>query len=176
MPRDPVKLEPVEGLWIIAREALDFAKGDEMVAVKLMKARVHRDPMQLDAALDLACRTIIINTRTDQNRAAWVDRPARVGESAPAPIDLTQRGARMRALIPEHRLLMELRLPNGTVLGEAKKHDLEEAVEWYQKRIDTEAHKVRWFKAIARRIDGRRVREVLDEPKLRKLQKDTEDE
>ena len=176
MPRDSLKTEPTQGLHSLARECLESAKGDETSAIKMMKARVRQNPVQLDAALDLACKTAVSEMRVAENNAAWAGQASRSAESAPAPIDLTQRGARVHALVAEHRRLLDMRLPHGVELGEAKKTDLEDAIAWYEKRIDTEAHKVRWFRAIARRIDGRRVRDVLDENQLRKLQKDTEDE
>lgn len=167
------KLVETPGIYELARESLDSAKGDELRALILMSARVRTDPMLFDCVVQIACKTCLDSIRIADNRRAWIDSAT----ERSAAIDLTQRGMRARALIGEGaRLLMDLRLPNGTRLGEAKRPDLDDAIDFYTKRIATEAHKVRWFKAIARRIGNDPVERVLKEKDIRKLQADCEDE
>lgn len=82
--------------------------------------------------------------------------------------DAAGKGDRVHTAV-KHSLL-DMRLPNGMKLSEARKSDLLDAQGFYQRQADTMSHIARWLGAVADEVGGKKVGDVLTDANLREMQ------
>ena len=167
--KSQAKRVEVPGPYELARECLESARGDRERAARDMRSRVTGDVILVPALLEIACNFCVAQIRASDNNTSWTN-----GASRAVPQE--QRGARVLALARDtERALMDIVLPNGVVIADARGADFDDAIDLYQKRIRTETHKVRWFQLIRNRIGNQTVSRALKEADLKRLREEAED-
>ena len=69
-------------------------------------------------------------------------------------------------------LLMDFPLVGGMRLSVARKNDVIDAADFYDTQASDMTSKAVWLRAVAKRLGAKQVKDVFNEEKLRKLQKD----
>lgn len=99
-----------------------------------------------------------------QRRLETVRKPAAESETAPSYPDTSER---LHALADS---LLDFRLPNGTLLRDAFRRDVEEAAHWYLSRARALQRRGRWLESIAPLVPRAKVvGHVLSEHDLQSL-------
>lgn len=79
-------------------------------------------------------------------------------------------GSRLDSLA---RSMLDIPLPNGTLLRHAHKEDLLDAAKFYMTQAKDMAHKAKWLQTIAKRVGSKTVGEKFTDVALRQLQEAT---
>lgn len=111
-----------------------------------------------------ACFEAVGNAMRARRRVVW---------AMPQPSAVE---ARERVTALGHSLLDSFRLPNGKLLGDATSGELAEAAVFYDRQARDMSWKARFLASVAANVpEGQRVRAVLTEAELRKMQEGASD-
>lgn len=153
---------PPEGLEALVSSCVRDAGGDPVTAALLLEDRIGDHAAMLaelvQPYLADACWKAV------QRRLEAVRKPAAASETAPSCPDTSDR---LHALADS---LLDFRLPSGTLLRDAFRHDVEQAAQWYLGRARSLQRKGKWLAAIAHLVPRAKVvGDVLDERALQAL-------
>lgn len=151
-----------------ALAALEANAGDQVKAARALEEKVRKDSALrkhlLEPLITYACHQAV-GIQIRQHRGRVWNGPRAVPKGA------GDRAGRLEALAVE--MLSSFPLPGGLPLAEATREDLAAAADFYAKQATDMAHKGRWLQLIGQSVpDGKRVRDVLTEDRLRELKKE----
>jgi hypothetical protein len=157
---EKLKIQTVES---VARECFKACDGDVQAATKKMAARVRSDiglfRQLLDEMVESACYSELAKLNRANNSAIW---------NAPN-YDPGGKGERVKALASGNALMF-FKLPEGPLLGQAHKADVEAAADFYAKQAKDMGWKARWLQLVAKHVEGNKtVGKCLTEKQLAKL-------
>ncbi len=145
----------------VARSCLDASDGNWEAAAKLMRTRLDKNPGLFRELIEpMIEEAIWRNIR----HVAHTDRRA---YSVSANADSAD-GLRAMALT-EYKKWLDYPLSGGVKLGDAGREKLLIESEMHDGFARGNAAKAKWLAEIAKRIDGRRVRDVLTDQQVGKL-------
>lgn len=158
---EKLKVQTVES---VARDCFKSCNGDVREGVRRMAKLVRADMglfrQLLDEMVESACYSELAKLNRDNNRAIWTA----------ANYDKGGKGERVKALA-HGNALMFFRLPTGSLLGQAKRAEVDEAAQFYSKQATDMAWKGRWLSMVAEKVEGQKtVGKCLTEHDLAKLQ------
>lgn len=148
----------------LAKECYDATNGDWNKAAALMRRRIEKNEELfkelMQPLIDQACWAAIRSV-CHHERAAFVSSISRTG------ID---DASGLRAIVEtEIKRWLDYPLSSGIKLGDADREKLETEAEMHARFASANARKAAFFEAIAKRIDGKTVREALSETQLENL-------
>ncbi|MGJ4804449.1 hypothetical protein [Luteimonas sp. SDU82] len=155
-------LRPSLTLEGLVASCLRDASGDPVAAALLLEDRIGDHAAMLaelvQPYLADACWKAV------QRRLEAVRKPGTASETAPSCPDTSER---LHALADS---LLDFRLPSGTLLRDAFRHDVEQAAQWYLGRARSLQRKGKWLAAIAPLVPRAKVvGHVLDGHQLQHL-------
>ena len=162
-----VKLEQrePESIYVLARQALEKAKGDRESAIRWMRTWLNANTKLREELLADVVNTALWGAlaHVNGNQRTTLRRSLDSGKD-------NTRGLERIALYNQYYYYP---LPGGKILGEATKRDLLSAADFNRKRAKTFAQEAMWFERIAKKMpDSRKqVQAILSEDDLIALRK-----
>lgn len=163
------KTEPKDPVADAAKAALEANNGDVKAATAALEQRVRasralRD-MLTDPLISNACYDAIRRQCHVERRQVW---------SPPVEKLVATRVAGAHRVVKlAAGNLLTFPLPGGKKLGEATRAEVAQAANFYQSQSDDMGHKARWLQLVQQSIpDGKTVADVLNDKRLRELQKE----